>query len=159
MHEDAGVGLAPAAWPLSSGVRLPAAQRARDWRDVTPERWRFEARTQVMGSRVQDGLRDVGRNWMLTLAVGILSVVAGLAVIFLPGPSLLVVAILVGAQLMVNAVFMFVSAFAIPRESGWLRALVALLAALSFVVGIYVIGHPLVGLLVLAVVLGVFWIF
>lgn len=115
--------------------------------------------SQVMGSGFQEGLGDVGRNWAWTLAFGILSVLAGLVVIFLRGPSLLAIAILFGAQLIVNAVFMFVGAFAVARESGWLRALTALLAALSFVVGIYLIRRPLMSLLVLAVLLGVYWIF
>lgn len=115
--------------------------------------------SQVMRSRFPDGLGGVGRNWAWALAFGILTVVAGLVVIFLPGLSLLAIAILFGAQLLLNAVFLFVGAFAVSVESGWLRALTALLAALSFVAGIYLIRHPMISLLVLAVVLGVFWIF
>jgi uncharacterized membrane protein HdeD (DUF308 family) len=111
----------------------------------------------LMGNRLQDGLRDVGRNWIWPLVFGILFVVAGLLAIFLPGLSLRVIAILFGAQLIANAIFLFFGAFAVSIESGWLRALTAMLAVISFVVGIYVVGHPLVGLLLLALVLGVYW--
>jgi Short repeat of unknown function (DUF308) len=44
-----------------------------------------------------------------------------------------------------------------PGSTGWLRALQAFLAILSFIVGVYLIGHAALSLLVLAILLGAYW--
>src|SRR5947209_8430097 len=111
--------------------------------------------SRVMGNDVSDVLGRVGATWGWLLAFGIISILAGLIAIFLPGATLLAIAILFGVQLVLAGIFRFVGAFAVPRESGWLRALTALLAVLSLIVGIYLIGHPVLSLLVLAIVLGI----
>lgn len=103
-------------------------------------------------------LSEVGRAWGWLLAMGIISVVIGLLVIFFPHPTLLVIAMLFGIQLIAIGVFRFVAAFTTPDRSGWLRALSAVLAVLAFIVGIYLLRRPLLSLLVLAVLLGIFWI-
>jgi uncharacterized membrane protein HdeD (DUF308 family) len=51
-----------------------------------------------------------------------------------------------------------VGAFAIPHESGWLRALQALLALLTFAVAIYLLRHPAYTVLIVAILLGFYWI-
>jgi uncharacterized membrane protein HdeD (DUF308 family) len=111
-----------------------------------------------MGNDVSDVLGRVGAAWGWLLAFGIISILAGLVAIFLPGATLLAIAILFGVQLVLAGIFRFVGAFAVPKESGWLRALTALLAVFSLIVGIYLIGHPVLSLLVLAIVLGIYWI-
>lgn len=105
-----------------------------------------------------DWLGALGRAWGWLLAFGIISMVAGLAAIFWPGSALLAIAIIFGAYLVVGGVFQFVGAFAIPGERGWVRGLTALLAILSFLVGLYLLRHPLFSALVLALMLGLFWI-
>jgi uncharacterized membrane protein HdeD (DUF308 family) len=112
-----------------------------------------------MGSDLETMLTRIGRAWAWILAFGIISVLVGLAAIFWPGATLVVIAVVFAVQLIVAGVFRFVAAFAVPGESGWLRALQALLAILSFVVGVYLLGHVSLSLLVLALVLGLYWIF
>jgi uncharacterized membrane protein HdeD (DUF308 family) len=104
-------------------------------------------------------LSSVGRAWAWILAFGVSSILVGLAAIFWPGATLVVIAIVFAVQLIVGAVFRFAAAFAVPGESGWLRALQAVLAILSFVVGVYLIGHVSLSLLVLALLLGFYWMF
>jgi uncharacterized membrane protein HdeD (DUF308 family) len=58
----------------------------------------------------------------------------------------------------VGAVYQFVFSFAVPNESGWLRALIALLSVFSLVVAIYLLGHVGLTLLVLATLIGIYWI-
>ncbi len=108
--------------------------------------------------RLQETLKTIGRAWMWLLAFGIISILAGVAVLVWPGPTLLVIAILFAVQLIVAGIYRFVAAFTIPLESGWLRALQAILAALSLVIGIYLVGRVALSLLVLAFVLGFYWI-
>jgi len=112
-----------------------------------------------MGSDLETMLTRVGRAWAWILGFGVVSVLVGLAAIFWPGATLVVVAVVFAVQLILAGVFRFAAAFAVPGESGWLRALQALLAILSFVVGIYLIGHVSLSLLVLALLLGFYWMF
>jgi uncharacterized membrane protein HdeD (DUF308 family) len=105
-----------------------------------------------------DVLARIGRAWGWMLAIGIVTALLGLAVIVFPGATLLVIAILLGIQLIVLGVFRFVEAFATPAKTGWLRAVSAVLAIVAFGVGVYLLRHPFASLLVLAVVLGIFWI-
>jgi len=101
---------------------------------------------------------EVGRAWGWLLAMGIVSVVIGFLVIFFPHPTLFVVGILFAIQLIAVGIFRFVAAFTTPERNGWLRALSAVLSVLAFIVGIYLLRRPLLSLLVLAVLLGTFWI-
>jgi uncharacterized membrane protein HdeD (DUF308 family) len=110
-----------------------------------------------MSSDLEGMLRSIGRAWAWVLAFGVISVLVGLAAIFWPAATLVVIAIVFAVQLIVGAVFRFAAAFAVPAESGWLRALQAFLAVLSFVVGVYLLGHVGLSLLVLALLLGVYW--
>ncbi len=104
-------------------------------------------------------LSTLGRAWGWILAFGLTSILVGLVALFWPGATLEVIAVVFAVQLIVSAVFGFAAAFAIPGESGWLRALQALLAVASFVIGIYLVGHVSVSLLVLAFLLGVYWMY
>lgn len=112
-----------------------------------------------MGSGLESALSAVGRAWGWILAFGVVSILIGLAAILWPGATLVVVAVVFAVQLILGAVFRFAAAFAIPGESGWLRALQALLAILSFVIGVYLLGHVSLSLLILALVLGFYWMF
>ena len=113
----------------------------------------------VIGMDLEGTLKRIGRAWAWILAFGVISVLVGLAAIFWPGATLVVVAVVFAVQLIVGSVFRFAAAFAVPAESGWLRAMQALLAVLSFVVGIYLLGHVSLSLLVLALLLGFYWTF
>jgi uncharacterized membrane protein HdeD (DUF308 family) len=112
-----------------------------------------------MGSELETMLTRVGRHWGWILAFGVVSVIVGLAAIFWPGATLIVVAVVFAVQLIVAGIFRFAAAFAVPGETGWLRALQALLAIFSFIVGVYLLGHVSLSLLVLAFVLGFYWLF
>jgi len=113
---------------------------------------------QWITSDVGARLGTLGRAWGWLLTFGIISILAGLAAIFWPGSALLAVAIIFGAYLVVGGIFRFVAAFAVPGESGWERALMAFLALLSLVVGLYLLRHPAYTVLIVALVLGIYWI-
>jgi uncharacterized membrane protein HdeD (DUF308 family) len=104
-----------------------------------------------------DVLGGIARHWGWALAFGIITALAGVAVLVWPGETLAVVAVLFGIQLVVAGIFRFVAAFALD-ESGGTRVLYALLGALSIIVGVYAIRHLGVTLGALALLLGIFWI-
>ena len=111
----------------------------------------------LLDGELETALGALGRGWLWILGFGVISVLAGLAALFWPGATLLAIAIVFAVQLIVAGVFRFVAAFAIPGETGWLRALQAVLAVLSFVVGFYLLRHVALSLLVVALVLGFYW--
>jgi len=105
-----------------------------------------------------DMVARVGRHWGWVLAFGIITVLLGIIVLAWPGRTLLVVAVLFGAQLIVMGIFRFVNAIASEGLTSGNRALLALLGVLSLIIGLYAVRHVLVTLVALALLLGIFWI-
>ncbi len=110
------------------------------------------------GGEMKAVLARLGGAWGWIVAYGVASLLAGVIAVLWPSSTLVVIAIIFAAQLLVGAVYQFVFAFAIPNEIGWLRALIALLSVFSFVVAIYLLGRVGLTLLVLAILLGIYWI-
>jgi uncharacterized membrane protein HdeD (DUF308 family) len=105
-----------------------------------------------------DVLAGIGRHWRWALTFGIITLLAGLLTLAWPGRTIVVVAVLFGAQLVVAGIFRFVAALASDDETGATRVLLALLGVLSFIVGLYALGHVLLTIAALALLLGIFWI-
>jgi uncharacterized membrane protein HdeD (DUF308 family) len=103
-------------------------------------------------------LARVGRHWGWMMAFGIISLLAGVAVLVWPGRTLIVVAVLFGIQLVVTGIFRFVAAFASEDLTGGTRVLLAVLGVLSLIIGLYAVRHVLVTLLALALLFGIYWI-
>jgi uncharacterized membrane protein HdeD (DUF308 family) len=104
-----------------------------------------------------DMLGRVGRHWGWLLAFGIITVVAGIVALAWPGPTLVVLAILFGIELVVLGIYRFVAAFG-PDLSAGNRILYALLGVISLIIGLYALRHVFITLLALAVLLGIFWV-
>jgi uncharacterized membrane protein HdeD (DUF308 family) len=92
------------------------------------------------------------------MAFGFITFVAGVLALAWPGATLLVVAVLFGAQLIVSGVFRFVAALASDDLTGGSRVLLALLGVLSLVIGLYAVRHVLITITALALLLGIFWV-
>ena len=105
-----------------------------------------------------DVLARASRHWGWLMAFGIISLLAGVAVLAWPGRTLIVVAVLFGVQLVVTGIFRFVAAFASEDLTGGTRVLLAVLGVLSLIIGLYAVRHVLVTLLALALLLGIYWV-
>ena len=105
-----------------------------------------------------DMVARVGRHWGWVLGFGIDTFVLGILALAWPGRTLIAVAVVFGAQLVVMGIFRFVSAFASADLTGGTRVLLALLGVLSLIIGLYAVRHVLVTLLALALLLGIFWV-
>jgi len=103
-------------------------------------------------------LQRVGGAWGWVLAFGLIGIAAGLSMLFFTGQALYVIAIAFGVWLACSGVFRFVSAFTFSGD-GWLRALTALMAAISIALGVFLLAHPVLSILVLAITVGFFWLF
>src|SRR5580698_1093043 len=92
--------------------RKQSVQRARGY--GRPEGTGGMTMTMTEGTRRDPAsvLERLSEHWGWLLLLGVITVVAGIAALAWPGLTLLVVAVLFGAQLIVMGIFRFVSAFA-----------------------------------------------
>ncbi|XVQ11540.1 HdeD family acid-resistance protein [Spirillospora sp. CA-255316] len=96
--------------------------------------------------------------WGIGVAVGIISVLLGLAIVTWPDATLRVVAVLFGLMLVIHGVYRIAQAIAVDEASGSTRVLFTLLGVLSFVIGVIVLRHPLQTVELLALLFGLFWL-
>lgn len=110
-------------------------------------------------SRVEESewgaLEAVASAWWLGLIVGLVSLAGGILLIAYTGPTLTVIALLVGIELLIGGVFFIVGAFG--RPSGQ-RAWGVLGGALALIAGVIVIRHPSGSILVVAMAVGIYLI-
>jgi uncharacterized membrane protein HdeD (DUF308 family) len=88
---------------------------------------------------VEDDMADIGKHWGLILALGIVSVIAGVVAMVWPGATILVLAILVGAWLLVSGIFQVVRGFA-RGLSGGTRAMLIIFGGLSIIIGLFALS-------------------
>lgn len=100
----------------------------------------------------------VGRHWGLLVCLGVLSVVAGLAMLVWPQETVLVIAVIIGIQLIVGGIVRLVQSFAVDEASGGERVLLALLGIFSVLVGVLCLRNILQTVAALAILVGVFWL-
>jgi uncharacterized membrane protein HdeD (DUF308 family) len=108
--------------------------------------------------RPADMIAGLGKHWGWLLAYGVLTLIAGVAVLAWPAETLLVIAVLFGIQLIISGIFRFVMALATDDLTGGTRVLLALLGVLSIIIGLWAVRHVLLTLLALTVFLGIYWI-
>jgi uncharacterized membrane protein HdeD (DUF308 family) len=125
---------------------------------VVNDHWKEAPMDRQVRTDVADVLAGVGRHWGWVLTFGIVTLLAGLLALAWPGRTIVVIAVLFGAQLVVAGIFRFVAALAADDERGTTRVLLALLGVLSFIVGLYALRHLLLTIATLALLLGIFWI-
>lgn len=92
------------------------------------------------------------------IASAIAAIVLGIIALVWPGATLLTVALLFGAYLIVSGIFRIVLAFTSDRLSTGLRWLVGILGVLIVAAGVIALANPAQSLLVLALVIGIGWI-
>jgi uncharacterized membrane protein HdeD (DUF308 family) len=103
---------------------------------------------------VADSVATLGRSRGWTIAFGVVTLAAGVLVLTWPGQTVLVLAWLIGVQLLISGVFRLVASFSAPQS----RALLAVAGVLAIVVGILVLRHPLQTVAVLVLLLGLYWV-
>jgi uncharacterized membrane protein HdeD (DUF308 family) len=105
-----------------------------------------------------DPLTRFGGHWGWVLAYGIISFIAGVAVLAWPAPTIVVLAVLFGIQLVFGGVYRLIIAFGASDTTGVTRVLLAVLGIFSIIVGLYALRHVGLTIVVLPLVLGIYWI-
>jgi uncharacterized membrane protein HdeD (DUF308 family) len=93
------------------------------------------------------------------IATAISAIALGIAALVWPGATLITVALLFGAYLVVSGIFRLVIAFTSDSLSTGIRWFVGIMGALIIVAGIIALNNLAQSLLVLAFVIGFGWIF
>jgi uncharacterized membrane protein HdeD (DUF308 family) len=104
------------------------------------------------------GAREAGESvpgWWLLLLVGVLSIVAGVIIIFKPSDSLATLAVIAGVFLLVDGILELIDSAIRDTPN---RGLVALVGVLSAIVGVLLIRHPIGGVAFIALLIGIWLI-
>jgi uncharacterized membrane protein HdeD (DUF308 family) len=102
-----------------------------------------------------EGAREELRGaWVLLLAIGMLSVAAGIALLAWPAIGLVTLAWVSGIFLILDAIYEFIAALSGRSEH---RGTLSLLGVLSLIAGLFLVRHPVAGVVLFALLLG-FWL-
>jgi len=104
-------------------------------------------------------LRAVGAHWGWVLIFGILTALVGVALLAVPGKTLITIAIFFAAYLFVAGIFMLVRSFTDGERSGGQRILSAVIGVLAIGVGLMLLRAPFQALEVMIFTLGFWWVF
>jgi uncharacterized membrane protein HdeD (DUF308 family) len=107
-----------------------------------------------------DMVGRLGRHWGWLFAYGLLTLIAGIAVLAWPSETLLVLAVLFGIQLIISGIFRLVNGVieiftALSHREMPQRGWTVAMGVLSILAGIIVLAYPGLSLYGLAIILGV----
>ena len=95
--------------------------------------------------------------WQVLMLVAVVTFALGVILLVWPKATLIVVAALLGASLLVSGIFRLVHGFAAGGLSGGTRAAYVLIGLLAALAGFYCLRHLDVTVVLLAFIVGVFW--
>ena len=95
--------------------------------------------------------------WQVMILVAVVTLALGVILLVWPKATVIVVAALLGAALLVSGLFRLVHGFAAHGLSGGTRAAYILIGLLAALAGLYCLRHIDVTVVLLAFIVGVFW--
>jgi uncharacterized membrane protein HdeD (DUF308 family) len=102
---------------------------------------------------------SVGRFWWMPLAAGVLTMIVGILALAYPGPTLLVICVILGVYLLISGGMTLVRGIGGERGlTTLMRVLLVLLGLLSLLAGLIVLVRPGESVLTIAWVLGFWWV-
>jgi uncharacterized membrane protein HdeD (DUF308 family) len=99
--------------------------------------------------------RELTWGWWLLLVVGLLSVAAGVIILIKPGDSLATLAVIAGIFLLADGIIELARSFMTSTRN---RGTVALFGAVTAIVGVLLIRHPIGGVAAVALLIGLWLI-
>jgi uncharacterized membrane protein HdeD (DUF308 family) len=97
-------------------------------------------------------------SWAAVLLGGLCMIAAGIALLVWPHVTLTIVALIIGAALVVSGVVRLYEGFTARDRSGGMRAAYMVIGILAVIVGLYCLKNHAVSILLLAFVTGVYFI-
>jgi uncharacterized membrane protein HdeD (DUF308 family) len=105
----------------------------------------------------QTALAVWSQAWQVIMLVAVVTFALGLILLVWPKATLIVVAALLGAALLVSGIFRLVHGFTVHDASGGMRAAYVIIGLLATLAGLYCLRHLSVTVVLLAFIVGVFW--
>jgi uncharacterized membrane protein HdeD (DUF308 family) len=99
-----------------------------------------------------------GRAWLAVLTAALATLAVGIILLVWPRATLTIVAILLGAGLVISGLYRLVEGFTARDTSGGMRAAYVVIGLLAILVGLYCLRHRDVSIFLLALLVGAFWI-
>ena len=103
----------------------------------------------------QTDAKELTWGWWLVLLAGLLSVVAGIIIIFKPSDSLATLALIAGIFILVDGILELATAFMHSTQN---RGLTAVFGVITAIVGVLLIRHPVGGVAAVALLIGLWLI-
>lgn len=110
------------------------------------------------GSDISEVLARMGKHWGLFLFFGVISVGLGIAMMVWPQITVGIVAIFLGAWLLVSGVFSLVSSFATAEADTAARVMMGIVGVLSILLGILCFRSIFQAVEILALFVGIGWL-
>jgi uncharacterized membrane protein HdeD (DUF308 family) len=102
---------------------------------------------------------DFARSaWPAFMAAGLAAIAVGVLLLVWPNVTLTIVAVLIGASLIIAGLLRLIDGFTAHEASGGRRVAHVLIGLLAVIVGLYAIRHYHLTIAVLAIVVGLFWV-
>jgi uncharacterized membrane protein HdeD (DUF308 family) len=98
------------------------------------------------------------RAWQAMLTVAVLLLAVGVLLVAWPAATLTIVAILLGAGLVIAGLYRFIDGIVAKDMSGGTRTASILIGLLALFIGLYCLRHHDVSVFLLALLVGIFWI-
>lgn len=95
--------------------------------------------------------------WQVVMLVAVVTFAAGLILLVWPKATVIVVAALIGAALLVTGIFRLIRGFTAHDVNGSTRAAYVIIGLLAALAGLYCLRHISVTVVLLAFIVGVFW--
>jgi uncharacterized membrane protein HdeD (DUF308 family) len=96
-------------------------------------------------------------GWQVVMLVAVLTLACGVILLVWPNETLIIVAAVIGAALLVTGLFRLISGFTARDVSGGTRAAYVIIGLLAALAGLYCLRHLSVTVVLLAFIVGVFW--
>ena len=100
-------------------------------------------------------VRTATGGWWLLVLIGLIGIAVGITILIKPGNSLETLAVIAGVFLLLDGILELVASLLYGSQN---RGMVALLGALTAIVGVLLIRHPIQGVTVIALLIGIWLI-
>ena len=109
----------------------------------------------MVDEALTEDVRTATGGWWLILLIGVLSIAAGVVVLLKPGDSLATLAVISGIFLLVDGILELAASLLHGTHN---RGMVAVLGAITAIAGVLLIRHPIQGVAVIALLIGIWLI-
>ena len=153
-------GSRPGTAPADQDQQIPRQQGPATAGEGTGHRGFGPGDGPVPPERILAGrLESLGdRAWQAMLTVAVLLLAVGVLLVAWPAATLTIVAILLGAGLVIAGLYRFIDGIAAKNMSGGTRTASILIGLLALFIGLYCLRHHDVSIFLLALLVGIFWI-